>query len=139
MRNYRSHASLLHIPNRLFYHDSLQARITAQLHPAWVPLRYNARRLGRRDPVRDICRCLQAAADQSALLPPRWDALQPVAEQQEAAEGDAQAEPHAEAGEERHQMQAATCMAHEAPSSFVECLPCLNTCGSPLYPKQSSG
>ncbi len=28
VRNYRSHASLLHIPNRLFYKDSLQASLS---------------------------------------------------------------------------------------------------------------
>ncbi|EIE26144.1 P-loop containing nucleoside triphosphate hydrolase protein [Coccomyxa subellipsoidea C-169] len=48
VRNYRSHSSLLQIPNRLFYGDSLLA-----------------------------------AADQRALLPPRWDSLAATAADRE--------------------------------------------------------
>lgn len=54
VRNYRSHSSLLQIPNRLFYGDSLLA-----------------------------------AADQRALLPPRWDPLAATA----ADRGDPAAHP----------------------------------------------
>ncbi len=41
LRNYRSHASLLSIPNRLFYGDQLQAAADQQMlrPPQWDPLR----------------------------------------------------------------------------------------------------
>ena len=41
LQNYRSHASLLSIPNRLFYGDQLQAAADQQMlrPPQWEPLR----------------------------------------------------------------------------------------------------
>lgn len=42
MRNYRSHASLLQVPNTLFYEDRLEAAAPQDAllaPPAWGPLR----------------------------------------------------------------------------------------------------
>ena len=59
MRNYRSHSSLLQIPNRLFYGDTLLA-----------------------------------AAEQTALLPPRWDPLAATAGERGAPAAGADEQPN---------------------------------------------
>ena len=59
VRNYRSHSSLLQIPNRLFYGDTLLA-----------------------------------AAEQTALLPPRWDPFASTAGERGAPAAGADEQPN---------------------------------------------